>query len=287
MWLWLKDPPAPAGHLVGFAAVSHAGKQTWCAMKSFAVTMLLVQSVGINGIAGMVNPATAAIQSICQPSNFQSGIGAFIGNFCFVVGVWLFRRHLMRRNWRLTLFATQAFMALCGCLSIMAIYDSFGIARNGWFYMLQANVPLLIAGVGQIVGSLAVVEVSPPGLEATIYELLISASNGAQSLSVALQTSFGRMFELTDISIETWLAHPRLVPLYQQRLVHATLFCLGLNLLGAAVFVWFLPQGPQQCREWAEKKAWHTTPVAVLNAVLLLVPLLYANITVIQDVSSQ
>jgi len=105
----------------------------------------------------------------------------------------------MAKNWRFTLFMTQAFVGIVSAMAIMIVYNSFGISQNGWFFMFQNNVPMLIQGIGQVVCSLAVVEISPPGLEATIYELLTSATNGAISLSTTLQTSFGIMFGVDEI----------------------------------------------------------------------------------------
>merc|ERR1712183_332135 len=113
----------------------------------------------------------------------------------------------------------------------MIVYDTWGISRNGWFYMFQANVPNFIQGVGQVVSSLAVIEVSPPGLEATIYELLISANNGAISMSSVLQTVFGRVFDVDGINAASFENHPDKVSMYESKLATATVFCLIVNLV--------------------------------------------------------
>merc|ERR1711976_752432 len=186
-----------------------------------------IECYGINGLAAMINPANANIQSICQPNNIQLGIGAFVGNVFFVFGVWIFRAVFMTKNWRFTLFLTQALTAVANFLAIMAVYDTFGISRNGWFYMIQSSVPSIIQGMGQVVASLAVVEVSPPGLEATVYELLISASNGAISLAVAFQTVFGKMFKLGGINSDTF---PKNQSVYEERMAAATIFGLCVNV---------------------------------------------------------
>merc|ERR1711908_261389 len=81
-----------------------------------------------------------------------------------------------------------------------------GISQNGWFYLFYNQIPVFIQGLCQVLGSLAVIEVSPAGLEATIYELLISASNGALALSAALQSVFAAPFKL-DISSKEWEAN--------------------------------------------------------------------------------
>merc|ERR1719223_986324 len=144
----------------------------------------------------------------------------------------------------------------------------------------------MIQGLGRIVGSLAVVEISPKGLEATVYELIISANNGAISLNSALQSVFAAPFQLEDVSSKSWDLHPAMVPTYQHRMMMATIFSLLVNVAGAAIFVWCLPKNPEQCQEWAKRKSWHTNRVAVLNTVIFLVPFLYANYTTLSFVVS-
>jgi len=157
----------------------------------------------------------------------------------------------------------------------MIVYDTWGISRNGWFYMFQANVPNFIQGVGQVVGSLAVVEVSPPGLEATIYELLTSSTNGAIALEASLQTTFGHMFNLDEINSDTFFGPHQAE--FANRLAHATLFALAVNITAAVVFVWFLPKNPEQCKDWSSKKSWHSNAVGLLNLLVFAGPFIYAN----------
>merc|ERR1712048_1106128 len=104
------------------------------------------------------------------------------------------------------------------------------------------SIPLLIQGIGQVVGSLAVVEVSPPGLEATIYELLTSATNGAISLSTTLQTTFGKVFGVDEVTYKNFFGpkHDEFV----KRMAWATMFCLAVNVVSAGIFMWFLPKKP-------------------------------------------
>merc|ERR1719263_1774975 len=180
---------------------------------------------------------------------------------------------------------TQAMTAVCSALAIMIVYNTWGISRNGWFYMFQANVPNFIQGVGQVVSSLAVIEVSPPGLEATIYELLISANNGAISMSSVLQTIFGRVFGVDGITASLFDSNPDKVPMYERRLAVACIFCLVVNLAGAFIFMWFMPKNPAQCREWMGKEKWQNNKTAALNLVVFLVPYIYANYSVISFIS--
>jgi hypothetical protein len=274
MCVLLRDPPVEHHEPICKEAKS-ALINIWSALKSFAVFMLLIQCVGSTGISSMQNPANQGVASISKPTNIQSGIGAVVGNVCMTAGVWVFRKLFMNTNWRVTTLLTQTFVGIAGGFSLMAIYCDW--ARNGWFYMIQTNVPQFIQGVGQTVSSLAVLEVAPEGLEATVYELLCSSFNSAISLSVALQSSFTTTFQLGDITSTTWEQHPAMVPIYQHRLASATIFTLVVNIAGAVLFYWFLPRNAEHCREWVNKKSWHKNRVAVANFVLLFGPLIYAN----------
>jgi hypothetical protein len=180
---------------------------------------------------------------------------------------------------------SEFFLALTGVTALMSIYDTWGISRNGWFFMFSSYMPALIQGVGRVVGSLAIIEISPKGLEATVYELLISANNGAMSLNTAFMTVLAAPFQLEDINSRSWDAHPEMVPAYEERMMLATVFSLAVNLVGALIFVWFLPRNAEQCRSWAQKKSWHTNWAAVLNCAIFVVPFAYANYTLLSRIS--
>merc|ERR1712125_225614 len=135
-----------------------------------------------------------------------------------VSGVWIFRKFFINRSWRVTLFMSQFFLALANSLLLMSIYDTWGISRNGWFFMFSSNLPAFIQGIGRVVSSIAIVEISPKGLEATVYELLVSANNGAISMNTALMTRFAAPFQLDDVNAESWDKHPEMVPTYETRM---------------------------------------------------------------------
>merc|ERR1719401_660540 len=125
---------------------------------------------------------------------------------------------------------SQFFLAVASTLQLMSIYDTWGISRNGWFLMLSSNLPSFIQGIGRVVSSFAIVEISPKGLEATVYELIVSANNGAISMNTALQTLFATPFQLDDVNGESWDKNPQNVPDYQNRMMMATVFALFVNI---------------------------------------------------------
>merc|ERR1711970_1535241 len=112
--------------------------------------------------------------------------------------------------------------------------------------------------------------------------LLISASNSALSLGVSFQTMFGNMFKLDEINSQTFPDH---VHLYEERMARATILGLCVNLGAAAIFMWTLPIGPAQCKEWSARTWWHTNRVACLNIVVFGGPFIWDIYSVLRDVS--
>lgn len=270
----------------------------WKALQSYAMFMLLVQSLGLLGLAAMLNPALQLIAMVANPSAFQNALGASLGNGLFVIGVFLFRKYLLTKNWRITLVFTYGGLACAVIFGIMIIHDTFGISQNGWFYMIQNSLPQIIQGLCQVLSCLAVIEISPPGLEATIYELLISSMNGATTLGVAIQSALAAPFNLDSISQTewqeyhcasnngTWTSNYTPGPechTYVRNMTNASIMTICVNVGSICAFVWFMPRNAAHCREWAGKTSWQKWQVGLLNLVIFIVPFIYANIQVFLD----
>jgi len=299
MWIYLKDPPLAeddAHGVRGCGGMCMSLGRCWQALQSYAMFMLLVQALGLMALAAMLNPAVQLIAMIAEPSAFQNALGASIGNGLFVFGVFLFRKYLITKNWRITLVFTYGALAVAVTFGIMIIHNTFGFAQNGYFYMAQNALPQMIQGLSQVLSCLAVIEISPPGLEATIYELLISCMNGATSLGVALQTALAAPFNLDRIDAVswsdnhcssqngTWGDHPEpACKGFVRDMTNASIMTMAINITSICVFVWFMPRNAAQCREWAAKKSWTIPSVGLLNAAIFIVPFVYANIQVIVD----
>lgn len=303
MWIYLKDPPVAeddAHGVRGFAGVGIALGRCWQAVQSYAIFMLLVQALGLLSLAQLQNPALQLVALVANPSSFQNGLGATIGSIGFVIGVWLFRRYLIKKNWRITLVFTYGALACVNVFAIMIINNAGGFSQNGWFYMGQTALPSIIQGLSQVLSCLAVIEISPPGLEATIYELLISAQNGALALMVALQTNLGPLFNLGETDQESWsfnhcssnngtwgdnpvqpFCHDS-----ERNMTNATIMTIVVNIVAIFIFVWFMPKNAAHCREWAAKASWHNGYVGVMNLLIFVVPFVYANVSLFLDISA-
>jgi len=215
----------------------------------------------------MTNPAQNDISLVATPTTLQTSAGGLIGIFLFMVGVWIFRRYFMNRNWRMTVIWTSALLAGAACLGLMTIYNTWGIGQDGWFFIITGTViPDFIQGIAQVVSSLAVAEVAPSGGEAFTYEFLTSVMNCAIALNLNLGNIFVPIFSLGDITLEKYnSADAAQKNVYNTNMANATYLAAAINLAGLLIFIWFLPIDKQQTRAWLSEKGWHRPIVGCLG----------------------
>lgn len=232
----------------------------WSTVQTKPMFFLVVFALGSMAIASLLNPAQNIVANIASPSTLQTSIGSFAGNVLFLQGVWLFRRYLMNRNWRLTFIWTTVVLSLnCG-FQLLVIYNAWGIGQTGWFYAFGNNVLQLIQGVAQILSSLAVVEVSPVGYEASVYEFLTTIHNAGITLNSNLQNVFVPIFHLNGINKDSYNLEQ---DDDNKNMAAATYFTMVANVAGALIFCWFFPRSKRQCKEWLDDEKWKRPVVGV------------------------
>eukprot|EP00438_Fugacium_kawagutii_P015177 Skav227602 [mRNA] locus=scaffold1141:353819:355849:+ [translate_table: standard] len=115
----------------------------------------------------------------------------------------------MNRNWRMTFVWTAAILALNNGFQLMVIYnvpwitlvaleshcmplprietcrrfgfdvgssEAWGVGQDGWFYAFGSNILMIIQGIAQVLSSLAVVEISPSGYEASVMAVNLAGA---------------------------------------------------------------------------------------------------------------
>jgi len=117
--------------------------------------------------------------------------------------------------------------------------------------------------------SMAVIELAPPGLEATTYELLVSVGNAFITLNVVVSTSLMSPFDLAHVTAANE------TPAADHRMAQYTVMITIINVVGLLVFVWFFPSGREQCHIWKAKGGRHRG-IAVAAGVFACVSCCYA-----------
>eukprot|EP00435_Cladocopium_sp_Y103_P043551 s1451_g12.t1 len=149
-------------------------------MQTKVMFYLIIFALGNMAIASLLNPAQNIIAFIAAPWERSLAMRC----------VYVFRRFFMNRNWRMTFVWTAAILALNNCFQLMVIYNAWGVGQDGWFYAFGSNILMIIQGIAQVLSSLAVVEISPDGYEASVYEFLTSIHNAGITLNSNLQNLF-------------------------------------------------------------------------------------------------
>jgi hypothetical protein len=266
MVFWLKDPPKDERQ------VHHSVKEIisvlWDVMKTKVMLYLIVGMLLNMAVASFTNPAQNILQQIVTPSSLNQGVGSMFGSIIFLIGVWIFRTYLMDRNWRYTFIGTGLIMCLNGVLNLVMIY----VTQDPWFFVFGNNILSIIQGVSQVLSSLAVVEISPKGFEASVYEFLTTMHNAGITLNLNLMSIFQPVFGLPEIiapghNYHNESAHDRDVD--NQKMANATYFTIIVNIVGVLVTAFMIPKDKAQCKEWLEAPGfWRSAANGVLGSVI-------------------
>ena len=105
-----------------------------------------------------------------------------------VLAIYIFQTYLIKKNWRLTQWASATLSILCGLMWIPAYHNSGG-TRNAYYTIFVDLDRSFIQGMAQVLYSLSVIELAKPGIEATTYELIITVGNACLTLNGILGSS--------------------------------------------------------------------------------------------------
>jgi len=267
MVLLLKDPPEKQAEEKDHS-MSDVIATIWDLMQTKVFLFLILYSLGSMAIGSLGNPASNVIQAIAAPSTLQSSVGNLFGNLLFLAGVAIFRGYFMNVNWRFTFLWTGVLISIGLVFDFITIYDAWGIGQNGWFYALSGSVLQIIQGLAQVLSSLAVIEIAPPGFEATVYEFMTTMHNAGITLNTNLQNIFVPVFNLNDVSAERYFAHNSHRDEFNHRMASATLFTIVINVAGVYLFSYFAPRNRDDCKLWKEDASWRSKYVGA--AVLII-----------------
>jgi hypothetical protein len=259
----LEDPPSEIEEHHSLKTVLST---MWTVLKTKVVLCLIVFCITSTSVASLQNPGLNVIANVVAPSTFQLSVGTLFGNSLFLIGVWFFRTYFMNRNWRFTFVWTALLLASNGCFQLIMIFNAGGFGQSGWFYAFGNNIMLLVQGVQQVLSSLSVIEISPPGFEASVYEFLISVGNSGISLNGNIMNFLLPVFSLNGIAPNYHHVDQVEHDHYNTLLASATYFTIAVNAGAALVFCWFLPKSKQQCRDWYAQ--WQRPATGIFNLSL-------------------
>jgi len=180
-----------------------------------------------------------------------------------VFAIWLFQKYLIRRNWRITQYCSVIFSAVLGFLWFFAYWDVGG-TRTPWFTIFVDLDQSFAQGIAQVLFSMAVIELSKPGQEATTYELVITVANAAKTLCSVIGTQLLSPMgasdcsepdtnDCSDDSVDTYSTDTYLDSGGPIRYSNYSLLVISIMVASAFAFTPFLPSGIEECDAWSKK----------------------------------
>jgi len=132
----------------------------------------------------------------------------------------------------------------------------------------------VIVGIAQVLTSLAVVEISPPGMEATVYEFLTTVHNAAITINGVLSSDFICWIGIGGISNKTTYDADQ--SYYNKQMDIGSWWAMLIVAVGTALACVTLPKDKDTCHTWLNKKSWQNPGVGCLNLAIALIPAWWA-----------
>jgi hypothetical protein len=149
---------------------------------------------------------------------------------------------------------------------------------TGYFYQIQADLPALMQAIAFCLVQLIVVDIAPPGLEASVYEFLLTAVNISQSVASILQAILTRAMDLDNLGGGDYKAYHNVsspkynlakYEYFESRMATGIYVTVAVASIAAIWFSFFLPRNAKECREWAAIESWQVNSVAGVNFGIL------------------
>jgi len=274
--MWIEDPPVLEERKGGFAGVVDAASSVWKCSKSYAVYSLMLYAFGTGALAQVTNPADTLVAQIANPDGITLGLGTMLNYAVMIAGLWLFKKYFLDKNMRTLSMWCYASCAVLQLLELIVTYAGH-FPGAGWFYILQQDLPQITQAIAFALMQIAIVEIAPHGLEASVYELLVSFNNIAKGLASVIQNQMTESFHLKGIGAENFthaqeMDHSQLHE-YQSSMMGGILTAVAIACLASWFSGFFLPRNAAECQEWRARTSWQTTSVGALNITILGVAL--------------
>ena len=233
-------------------------REIWLTLQELTTFYLMIFVVGVCSLTNFVNNVNVYMQYyIIRLTNLEAGIDTITTYMALVAGIWIFKRYLINRNWRITQYSSTIISALMSIIWIAPYYNSGG-TMNAWFTIFIDLDQQFVQGLAQVLYSMAVIELAKPGLEATTYELLVTVGNAALLVNGIISTQLLTPLRAagcdddhcSDNTVDVSSPQAYRASDGPARYTNYTLVLTAISILGTAVFTAFLPKSKEQCQEW-------------------------------------
>jgi hypothetical protein len=274
-------------------------QELWQTLKNPTTMYLMIFVSGNSLFSNMAPITTTYVQYILiELTNFQSGITTIVTYCAVFVGIAIFQRFFIQKNWRTTLYLSIVLNQIVGLLWIPVYHDTGGLL-DPWFTIFITLNQYVAQGIAQVLFSMAVIELARPGQEAITYELIVSVANSASQLSTIIATQLLHPMGATTCSsnyVDDDSCQSHQINLHNQETYEDTdgprkftnyqLVLLSLNIVSMLIFTEFLPRQKDECKSWkelGESGKFYLSPSSVgrVSAVIAIVILAYQMISTV------
>lgn len=144
-------------------------EELWDTLQERSTLYLIIYAVGISALTNIYSLANFYMQYyIIKLNNFQAGIDTIATYVFLTAAVWVFRTYLTSFNWRFSHYISSIFSSIVGLLWLLPFYN-YANLRDPYFTIFIDLDQSFIAGITQVLYSMAVIEIAKKGQEATTY----------------------------------------------------------------------------------------------------------------------
>jgi len=231
----------------------------WDTLQGLTSFYLIVYVLG--GMFALGNPTITFVSYyLIKLTSLQSGIDSITSGLAGVAGVWIFTTFWINENWRYVNYMSSIVCCVMALLWLLVFYDIGGL-MNPWFTIFIDIDESLVAGLSQLLFSMAVIELAKPGQEATTYELLVSIANASGMFENIISTQLLSTTQAIGCTHEQCPSDTVNMSTKQayfnsagpRRFTEYTLLALSTNVIATLVFTRFLPKNKLECHQWNEQ----------------------------------
>eukprot|EP00644_Phytophthora_capsici_P017040 jgi/Phyca11/12016/fgenesh1_pm.PHYCAscaffold_92_\ len=194
-WFFIKEEKKPRVNFKEYM------KELWNLIQKRA----MYQVIFFNFFQGMFSSisytANYPVQSyMVGVTPINSTISEILGNVLFLCGIMVTSKWGLHWNWRWMILFTGVFVMIAdGIATLVTVWDVF---RSQWFWLGLPMSVQLPYGVGFMIATFVIVELSGIGNEGVVYGLITMVSNLSTPFATAMTLVINQPFDITTERIQ-------------------------------------------------------------------------------------
>ncbi|KAF4316172.1 hypothetical protein BBI17_008869 [Phytophthora kernoviae] len=194
-WCFIKEEKKPRVDFKNYM------NELWVLLQKRAMYQVVFFTFFQGMFSSISYTASSPVQSyIVGVTPINSTLSEIFGNLLFMLGIIVTSKWGLQWNWRWMIVGTGVFvMIVDGITTFITIWDVF---RSQWFWLGLPVAVQLPYGVGWMISTFVIVELSGVGNEGVVYGLISMVSNLSSPFATAMTLVIDQPFDLTTERIQ-------------------------------------------------------------------------------------